>query len=141
MALVSRTCVVDLMFVCVICTYVESEGDFESGATSKESGDAHIVDVTSQFVGSRGITDTSTRDGSSDAECCPSPESVPDAPCSQQTDSEDARLTEVVGSIRIEDRIAAAGLPDVEVAVVIGGMDTGGEIFDDCLVFRLTTKT
>ena len=98
--------------------------------------------MTSQFVGSRGIIDAPTHNGSSDAERGPGPESVPHATCTQGAYSEEARLTEVVASVCIiEDRLAAASSPDVEVAMVLGGMDTGGEIFDDCLVFRLTTMT
>ena len=97
--------------------------------------------MTSQFVGSRGIIDAPTHNGSSDAERGPGPGSVPHATCTQGAYSEEARLTEVVASVHIEDRLAAASSPDVEVAMVLGGMDTGGEIFDDCLVFHLTTMT
>ena len=53
-------------------------------------------------------------------------------------------LNDAVANVHVDDDLAAAasavsGSPtDVEVALVLGGMDTGGEIFDDCLVFRLS---
>jgi len=60
-------------------------------------------------------------------------------------------LNDAVANIQVQDVLPAAavasattasGLPtDVEVALVLGGMDTGGEIFDDCLVFRLRAQT
>ena len=118
----------------------ESGRDAEVDSASDESRDARIIDVTSEFIGSQGILDISTHEGSSDAECCSGAEPVPDAACGPEADAEVRGLDEAVASIRVQDDLAAASSPDVEVAVVLGGMDTGGEIFDDCLVLRLTTS-
>lgn len=123
-----------------MCVYKESGGDSEVDSASKAAGDARIVDVTNEFVGCQDIIDSATQDGSSVAECSHSTEPVPSSPPAahcQETDPEAEGLNEAVSSICIQDDPTATS--PVEVAVVIGGMDTNGEIFDDCLVFRLTT--
>ena len=119
----------------------ESGADSTVDSTSKAAGDVHIVDVTGEFVGCQDIIDSSSHDGSSDADACARSASVPSAPSTAHTEQADAEpegLSEAVASIRVEDDFAASSASDVEIAVVLGGMDTGGEIFDDCLVFRLT---
>jgi len=120
-----------------VCLCKESREDSEVDSTSKAAGDVHIVDVTGEFVGCQDIIDSSSHDGSSDADACARSASVPSAAHTEQADAEPEGLSEAVASIRVEDDFAASSASDVEVAIVIGGMDTGGEIFDDCLVFRL----
>jgi len=126
------------MLICVIYVVCEGNGgDSEIDEASKAAGDAHVIDVTGEFVGSQGIIDVSA----CETECRPSPEPVPhdsDATCSQQAETEVGGLNEAVDSLCVTDDLEACSSRDVEIAVVLGGMDTGGEIFDDCLVFNLT---
>jgi len=112
------------------------QGDSEVDVASKPADDAHIIDVTDDFISSQGIIDVSARNAESSA----SPEAVPVIPsvtCTQRADTDVRLVTERIASV--EDEVEASSSRDAEVAIVLGGMDTGGEIFDDCLVFRLTT--
>ena len=114
------------------------QGDSEVDDTSKAASDAPIIDVTNDFVSSQGIVDISAED----TECSASPEPVaviPDVTCTRQADTDVRLLTEDIASVHVEEDLEASSSQDAEVAIVLGGMDTGGEIFDDCLVFRLTT--
>ena len=117
--------------------HIDNEEDSEVDVASKAAGDTHIVDVTNEFIGSQGIIDNST-DG---ADFSSSPEAIPssaDGTCSPQADTEVEELADAVASVHVQGDLEAGTSRDVELAVVLGGMDTGGEIFDDCLVFRLT---
>jgi len=118
----------------------ESGEDSEVDSACKAAGDAHIVDVTNEFVGYQDIIDSTAQDGSSDAEFSARTEPIPSSPTAahtQQADAEAEGLNSAVASIRVRDELVASSPSDVELAVVLGGMDTNGEIFDDCLVFRL----
>ena len=120
-----------------VCTE-NGQGDSEVDVVSKPADDTHIIDVTGDFIGSQGIIDVATHD----TECSASPEPVsiiPDVTCGQPTDTDVGLLTEDIASVHVEDEVEAISSQYAEVAVVLGGMDTGGEIFDDCLVFCLST--
>jgi len=124
------------------CVCEESGEDLEIGGMSKARGDTHIVDVTDEFVGCQDIIDSTTHDGSSDAESSATMESAPASPVValiQQAETKAEGLSEAVANIRVQDDSVASSSSDVEVAIVLGGMDTNGEIFDDCLAFRLRT--
>jgi len=126
----------------VLCVCKESGEDSEVDSMSKAAGDAQIIDVTNEFVGCQDTINDSTHDGSSDAECSARREPVSSNPAvtdAQHADTECEGLSEAVGSVHVHDDFTASSPSGVEVAIVLGGMDTVGEIFDDCLVFRLTT--
>lgn len=121
--------------------FTESGEVAEVDSVSMAAGDAHIIDVTDEFVSSQDIIAGCGRHISADAECSAGAEplsSKPDTSQCQQAGTELAGLREAIASINVEDDLVTSGTSDVEVAIVLGGMDTNGEIFDDCLVFRLT---
>ena len=119
--------------------YKEIGKDSEVEGTLKAAGDAHIVDVTNEFVGSHGIVDITSRDVSTDGAYCSVPANQDaNTASSQQIDTEVGRLSESVASLHVQDVVEPGSSTEIELAIILGGMDTAGEIFDDCLVFSLT---
>ena len=130
----------------VMFVFKEKEGDLEvDSASTLASGDAHIIDVTNEFSGCQGVVDITSEDDSSTAECpsaSPHPvASSPDTADAQQADTGVQQLSEAVADVCVQDDLVPAGAAspaELDVALVLGGMDTAGELFDDCLVFCLS---
>jgi len=109
------------------------------------SVDARIIDVTSEFTGSHNLTDTALNSDwrlASASKDTAAGDEDENAGCSAVE-----RLCEPLASIAVvtdECGPSDATHPSdadaavvIAVALVLGGMDTAGEIFDDCLMMRL----
>jgi len=76
-----------------------------------------------------------------DTECSVASDPVPcithDVLTEQQAEADIGGLREAIAGVHIGDNGETSSVRDAVVGIVLGGMDTGGEIFDDCLVMRL----